>query len=163
MSDSNTRGSLNKSGIYALTCPSSGEIRYIGQSTNIQRRYASHCHSAGKPSRKKSHYQHWISSLKSYPGIIVLEECKDLDEAEKKHIADYKKAGHNLVNIAVGGEGYPEIPVYVLARKMKSTFGVDSSPYQMARSLIDAFKESDSNTKDAINNRCQYLMDCANG
>lgn len=88
------------SGIYALTCPHSGEVRYIGQSKNIKARYRQHLKPSGH-SPKDS----WVKSLRASgekPGISVLEITDKLDEAEKIWISKFVDRP-NLLNLNSGG------------------------------------------------------------
>lgn len=91
---------LNVSGIYSLSCPKSGRVRYIGQSKNIRKRYMAHLNS-----RDRSQKDEWVKSLlkDGLKPVIRVEEATDrLNEAEKKHIQKHGIA--NLLNIHHGGE-----------------------------------------------------------
>lgn len=143
-------GGLSFSGIYALTCPRTGEIRYIGRSVNIAKRYASHRQQVGACSLE-THYGRWMNSLTKPPGIVVIESTESTKDAEIKHIKEHKDAGFNLVNTGSGGEGYPDEPIYVLSRKMRSMFGNKSRAFLTSKHLIDEFNNSSDFRKSEIN------------
>lgn len=91
-------------GIYSLSCPKTGKVRYIGQSKDIRERYSSHLHS-----NAKYPVSNWIRKLKSEglrPELSVISECReeDLDSEELSEIA---KHGEGLLNLTQGGKpGY---------------------------------------------------------
>jgi hypothetical protein len=99
---------LNKTTfIYALTCPNTGEVRYIGKSDNPQKRYRIHVHNYFN---KDSYKARWIRSLQrdnTKPGLMILEEVmvSEWIEAEKRWIAHYRSIGAKLTNITEGGQG----------------------------------------------------------
>lgn len=89
------------SGIYALHCPKSLEIRYIGQSVNMRRRVQSHIRGDG---RSHLRLTKWIKSLHNKglaPKITILEECDNLDQREEYWINKFGL--ENLCNIKEGG------------------------------------------------------------
>jgi|SRR5690554_1493961 len=90
------------SGIYALCCPDTKEVKYVGQSKNIRVRINSHMRGDATKSPKTE----WIKGLSlegRTPLVKILEETSDLNAAEKRHI---KREGiENLLNVHHGG-GY---------------------------------------------------------
>ena len=104
--------------IYALSDPRTGEIRYVGKSSNGLKRARTHEY----PSclgRERTKCRNWIVSLHALdlkPLIEVVEEHVDhnrLIEAECFWISQFKALGFNLTNHTDGGEG-------CLGRKMSS-------------------------------------------
>ena len=100
---------LKGCGIYALVCPDTGEIRYVGQSRDMRRRYTQHC----TPSDRKSETDLalWLASLfaeDKKPICIVLEytdkEPAALDAAEKGWVQALTSS-HHLLNMTEGGAG----------------------------------------------------------
>jgi hypothetical protein len=94
---------LNTHGIYALKCPVSFEIKYIGKSKNISKRYAAHCSSNPKSGYPVSL---WIDKLRKSglkPLIDVLSVTENLDEEEIRLISHYRKQGFTLLNLQDGG------------------------------------------------------------
>lgn len=93
------------SGIYALVCPVTGDIRYIGKSKNIRRRYNNH----KSASSNKSHpVTRWTAKLRTKglsPCLSILYEGQEeeLDEREIYFIKKYREAGSNLMNLEDGG------------------------------------------------------------
>ena len=90
--------------IYALCCPDSGSVRYIGKANNAQARYKSHL--TASKSRKTPVYC-WIRKLATdgkAPVMQVLELVEsDWQEAERRLIAEYRIKG-KLLNVAEGGD-----------------------------------------------------------
>lgn len=84
--------------IYALRCPVTNEVRYIGASTNPVRRYYSHL-SDGVNARKRA----WLRALKTMgrrPELIILDRCK---WAEHRRVEDgwthyFIAQGNDIVN-----------------------------------------------------------------
>lgn len=90
--------------IYALTCPDTGSIRYIGKAADSSKRYASHMRDAR---RRNTPVYCWIRSLMEQgkaPGILVLERAVDWIEAERRHISQARAEGVRLLNLAKGGD-----------------------------------------------------------
>jgi GIY-YIG catalytic domain len=92
--------------IYGLAHPITKEIRYIGKSQRVDKRYADHL-----KDKSKTHKVNWIQSLIRCgltPELILLEEMPDDGdwiERERFWIADAKGKGWNLVNSTDGGDG----------------------------------------------------------
>jgi hypothetical protein len=97
--------------VYALCCPDTEEIRYIGITTKGIQRFRSHLRDNRINSRsgKKSAVKNWVQKLKSENKIfkvIYLEYVYDstlLYEKESEWILKYKYSG-KLLNLTLGGE-----------------------------------------------------------
>lgn len=93
--------------IYTLVDPRTEEIRYVGKTTNLKARAASHWHDV---KRKKSHLYNWIRSLKKRgvrPVVRVIEET-DTDhwqDRERYWIDEGYRLGWRLTNATDGGDG----------------------------------------------------------
>jgi len=90
--------------IYALTCPDTSEVRYIGKADNSRKRFAKHLADAR---RRNTPVYCWIRKLNAegkVPGMHVLEVTDDWVSAEKKHIAEGRMNGLRLLNLADGGD-----------------------------------------------------------
>lgn len=93
--------------IYALICPDTGEVRYIGKADNPRQRYQGHLANREKTA---THKNDWIKSLLAKgqkPGLLIVEEVDEgsWQEAEIRWIAHYRLSGGNLTNISDGGSG----------------------------------------------------------
>lgn len=92
--------------IYTLSHPLTEEIRYIGKTNNLSKRYSAHL-----KDKCKSHKTSWIKSLLSEnlkPKLEILEEFTDEDECYKFEIywiSQFKTWGFTLVNLLDGGRG----------------------------------------------------------
>ncbi len=91
-------------GIYALLDPTTNEIRYIGKSKNIKRRYYEHTHNK---SGNCIYLKHWLATLNEKPKLEIIELCDltVINEKEKYWIKYYKDLGNKLTNLTDGGEG----------------------------------------------------------
>lgn len=95
--------------IYILSDPITGEIRYIGKTTQfLDERFYQHLYDAKR--HNKSHLHKWINYLLNRnlePNIEILETVttKELNTLEKLYISIGRQRGLNLVNISGGGEG----------------------------------------------------------
>lgn len=97
--------------VYYLSCPITGEIRYVGKAENGRQRFWEHI----KPCalKAKTHKINWIKSLLIKglkPEFHIIEEfnnSSDLIEAEEFYIAYFRYIGANLTNACDGGKGTP--------------------------------------------------------
>lgn len=95
--------------IYALAHPLTGEIRYIGQTLNLNKRYREHLNIRQRPI---THKISWIISLHKQnlkPNIIILAETdlENCDALEKYFIKSYTINGYRLTNMKEGGKLIP--------------------------------------------------------
>jgi hypothetical protein len=129
--------------IYALRCPVSGGIRYIGKSSNPQKRLKYHimqaragniCHCGG-----------WIRILLSNGLKPTLEIVKEVAEsecwikAEKEAIAEHRAKGCRLTNMTDGGEGAACTDPEILARK--------NAAIRVAHARPDVAEKNSANAK----------------
>lgn len=94
--------------IYALIDPSTSNVRYIGKTVNLKRRYNRHIRNA-QDTTCKYHSANWIRSLLNNnlrPELIVIEET-DLDNWIDREIywIKYYRNIYDLTNILDGGNG----------------------------------------------------------
>lgn len=99
-----------KTFLYALKCPFSGKIRYIGKSDDPYGRRLRHC-----TTRAMTHKWCWIESLRRQGKKPVLEILCSVNKSdwqfwERKFIAGFKQAGLDLVNGTEGGDGVVPTP-----------------------------------------------------
>ena len=91
--------------IYTLSHPITKEIRYIGQTKNLENRLNVHINDS---KIKTSYVNKWINSLVKTglkPVMEILEECnnEDIDDNEILYIALFKSGGFRLTNSESGG------------------------------------------------------------
>ena len=99
--------------IYALCCPKTGDVRYVGKTdSNLAKRLARHIIGCESPKDKHTKKNMWIAQVASQnqiPKIVILEELKECDcweKAEIRWIAHYRKIlGDSLLNSSTGGKG----------------------------------------------------------
>lgn len=88
--------------IYVLLDPFTDELRYVGQTVNISKRYSAHCKALGK-----TYKDNWIRSLyPNKPILIILEEVLNIDanKSELFWIQYFTSIGCKLTNHS--NEGY---------------------------------------------------------
>lgn len=108
--------------IYALVCPISGEIRYIGKCKNQQRRLTRHLYDAVKHTNKR-HVTRWIKKLLDHdllPEMRIIRELEDgadWQSAEQEEIKAHRAAGFDLTNLTAGGDGFHDVHQDVLAKR----------------------------------------------
>jgi hypothetical protein len=99
--------------IYSLSDPRTGEVRYVGKSSEPDKRYLCHLSAGrGKPEasyRNQTHCARWIRGLLAAGVVPVMATLEVVDSdwpaAEKKWIADFRARGYSLTNDTDGGEG----------------------------------------------------------
>jgi hypothetical protein len=133
----------DESGIYALLCPKTKQIRYIGQSVNIQRRYQAHCANYAKKADTNNKYYNWIRSINDKPLLKVIEYTENLDEREIFYIKKYSKTC-DLVNYEIGGKrtigGFERLSI-----NLKNMFrGSKKMEYLLEESKTKYLKMTDS-------------------
>lgn len=89
-------------GIYGLVDPRDGRVRYIGQSEDIEKRYKQHCALRDFSRRRLALCMELGGQLLS---LRIIEEMPrgDLDEAERRWIAHYRRLDQADTNVADGG------------------------------------------------------------
>ena len=99
-----------KTYIYTLAHPETGEIRYVGKTTNLKRRTYQHFNIKICKKLGNKHLGNWLLSILNKqlkPKIEIIEECTDnWIESEKYWIEQFKHWGFNLLNVTKGGEGF---------------------------------------------------------
>lgn len=89
--------------IYTLNDPDTKEVRYVGKTNNISKRYSAHLND-----KNKSHKVSWIKSLinnDKLPLITIIASFDCEKECYKAEI-QYIKQFTNLTNLRSGGKGF---------------------------------------------------------
>ena len=91
--------------IYIILNPITNEVRYVGKTTNIKRRFYQHLHT-----KLNSYCSKWIFSLLKQniiPEFSIIDEVTEDNWQfwETYWIAQFKSWGFNLTNLTSGGEG----------------------------------------------------------
>lgn len=95
---------LKAPGIYCLKHPETKEVRYVGQSKNIRKRYLDgHLRSPRTSNYPVSRWVNKLLDLGLTPEIEVLEYCNNPIDSEKMWIDKFKAEGARLLNIHGGG------------------------------------------------------------
>lgn len=92
--------------IYCLKDPTTGDVRYIGQTNNLKKRLRRHLSDSVE---SKTHLGNWLRSLGAQkPLMVVLHEVSEKEtwaEEERRYISCARALGLALVNATDGGEG----------------------------------------------------------
>lgn len=146
--------------IYALIDPITDKIRYIGKTTNPEKRFKEHCNDKNI----KLHRVCWINSLKKMgclPQMDILEKLPDNADwqyAEKDWISFAKRIGCDLTNGTNGGEGLVNITDEIKEKRRRKLIGVKHSEERkrnisIARKRAMQDPELRLKMKQAIQNR----------
>ncbi len=88
--------------IYALRDPDSLNVRYIGKAVDVDKRLKSHIRDS--KIRNTPIYK-WFRSLQKTP--VITTECVTNEQnwsfVERRIIKQYQDSGHDLLNVALGG------------------------------------------------------------
>lgn len=87
--------------IYALVDAVSGETRYIGKANNPEKRLKSHMRDS---IRRDTPVYRWIRKNGPPKMVVLIQDSDNWVEDETRIIAQYKKDGANLLNVAIGGD-----------------------------------------------------------
>jgi hypothetical protein len=90
--------------VYSLSDPRTDQVRYVGITGNLKRRFRNHLNCFDR-----THRACWIKSLTSIglkPIIVILEQVdRYFDDAERAWILGFRQAGADLTNLTDGGDG----------------------------------------------------------
>jgi hydroxymethylpyrimidine pyrophosphatase-like HAD family hydrolase len=131
--------------IYTLNDPITDEVRYVGKTTNLTKRYCNHiCN------QNKTHTVNWIRSLKNLglkPKIEILEITDEMNWKwlEEYWISQFKTWGFNLTNhLSVGGKE----PTDFTKLKTKGSWNKGKKlPPEMVEKIKVGLKNSDHTKK----------------
>lgn len=166
--------------IYTLSDPNTLEVRYIGQTNNIDRRFNDHINSSLNENSTKfnTHKANWIRKIinsGSKPVLNIIHECNTLDESnylERYYIEKYTNDGYNLTNSYVTdvtefsfetrkkmseaklGKSLEEIHGVEKANKLKENFIKRTTEYNLGRPKSEETKSKISETlKEYFSNK----------
>lgn len=91
--------------IYTLSDPTTNQVRYVGKTVNLKKRYSSHICNFNKKNKKEN----WVLSLKNKnekPLMEVVDTVpyKNWEFWERYWISQFKAWGFDLVNLTEGGD-----------------------------------------------------------
>lgn len=94
--------------VYALLCPITGDVRYIGKANNTQKRLKSHIRAARDPKKNHTPVYCWINQLgrqglQPIAQVVAIAIGDDWQTLERELIAQWRKDGR-LLNVADGGD-----------------------------------------------------------
>ncbi len=121
--------------IYALCCPTTKEVKYVGKTIDLVTRIK--CHLVEK---SNSYKRNWIISLKRKslrPEVRVLEiinnsDDKDWQQREVWWISKMRSDGHKLTNLEAGGLGGGRITEETKSRISAANKGRKPAPHTIA-------------------------------
>lgn len=121
--------------MYGLIDPQSKMIRYVGRTTQGQKRFHQHSYAA-RNCRSNTHVNNWIRSLyakglRFEPTILEFTDRATLIERERWWIRYGRMSGWDLTNLTEGGDG---IPGYVVPESTRQKLReAHSTPEAVAR------------------------------
>lgn len=124
--------------LYALRCPITGQVRYIGKTKNPGTRLAAHI-SKARGLHTNHHCARWIRALLAKGREPLLEVIRrvpageDWQQAEIKCIAEYRASGHPLTNLTGGGDGFHDVQPEMLKRRGESRSRTLQDPDEHAK------------------------------
>jgi predicted GIY-YIG superfamily endonuclease len=126
--------------LYVLYEPGTEVARYVGCTTNPEKRFQAHRRGDGTTAT-----QEWILSLNTDPDIRVVafvDSIVECDVAEKELIQRLRDAGHPLLNLTSGGRGQADREVSEETRTLisKGLSGIKRSAE--TRERMSAWKRS---------------------
>lgn len=99
-----------KTYIYSLS--DKNGVRYIGQTSNISKRYKEHLYESNLKRYKSNHLYNWINSVNKEVTIDLIDEISTIDRDywEQWYITLFKSWGFKLVNGTSGGFSFKITP-----------------------------------------------------
>ena len=97
-----------KTYIYILRHPETFEVKYVGKTNNIKRRFAQHKSKKCLEKTGSKKLASWILKLLSnnlFPIMEIIEECDDNWVEREKYWISYYSNTTTLCNLSEGGEG----------------------------------------------------------
>ena len=97
-----------KTYIYILRHPETFEVKYVGKTNNIKRRFAQHKSKKCLEKTGSKKLASWILKLLSnnlFPIMEIIEECDDNWAEREKYWISYYSNTTTLCNLSEGGEG----------------------------------------------------------
>jgi hypothetical protein len=148
--------------IYTLKDPISNEIRYIGKTNNIERRFQKHI----TEKRNNTYKEQWISGLKNKGYLPIIEIIDTVPKEdwifwETWWISLFKSWNFKLTNISIGGEGGPlseETKNKIRLSKIgsKGRLGTKNTEESKLRMSID--RKGKKQTKEHIESRSKSCI-----
>ena len=147
--------------IYALLDPTTNQIKYIGQTNNIERRFNDHLSSSlNENSDSYNTYKaRWIRKLLSNnikPIIQIVEECENLEQSnlkERFHIEKLTNEGHKLTNshvsdvTEVSSDTREKMSNVKKGKKLEEIVG-DEKAIELRKYYSERIKENNPNKSD---------------
>ena len=138
------------SGIYALLCPDTKEVRYIGKSKNIKKRFKSH---RGTARTENYPVSMWVVKMRDAgkkPFIKILEQvgAKEINGSEIIFISYFREKGARLLNIHGGGA----IPAAIGNGISSECWSVNNieDPWRVLRNLTFGMKKNNIRVKEIM-------------
>jgi len=148
---------LKEHALYVLEDPTTDEIRYVGYTCDVRRRFSEH------RKRRHSYTSSWIQSLHNkglQPRLRVLCYVQDAFEAKRLEvelIAKYRRRGVRLTNGTEGGDGVVSTPE-TRAKQIAAATGVVFTAERKAN-ISAALKKLPVTQErlDVLNRACRSL------
>lgn len=156
--------------IYALRCPISGEIRYIGKANDAHARLATHLRHA-KNGRNRYYVANWIRKLARdglEPRLQILRVVasnEDWRSIEREEIARARANGCRLTNIMAGGQGAvyldPDGPDYAKrCAALKAAWKKPENKARLAKAMALVFARPETKVKMSDKAKANWKLGC---
>lgn len=131
VSDEAIRASLKYAnatqGVYALRCPITLKVRYVGSSTKIERRFVSH-RSASGTTGNRCLWREWVMGLRQHKMeplleiLAVVDDIADIPALERKWLDHFRALGQSDLNVVrnVGDHALSATKIKVLEKQVES-------------------------------------------
>jgi hypothetical protein len=146
------------SGIYVLKDPTTGAVRYVGQTRDARRREWMHCSASNNRGGRRVNV--WIRSLLKRghrPVFVMVEETAELDRLEKEWVSRFKAAGCHRLNMTTGGE---DTEFLRQAERSHVRRGSKSRLHEVKTELAKGVRWARSRGDNEVADRLQYSLDC---
>ena len=157
---------INKTYIYSLNCPITGDVKYIGKANNPQHRLRKHTEESVRD-RIKTKKNRWILSLynKGLKPILSIEDEVNINEWqfwEMHYISLYKSFGFDLKNATIGGDAPPNTTESINKMRL-SKLGKPTSYNQKkaCSKLMKGNKYASGNKNKAKEISCIDILKCS--
>ena len=155
--------------IYALSCPDTGAVRYIGKANDSLKRLKSHIRDSR---RRDTPVYRWFRKLalsQKMPAMKVVATAgpDEWESTERRLILEYRAAGAQLLNVAEGGD-HPFCSIEQRATNGRATAkAIHSDPkrkrvWELKRGMSSSLKFlKENNQVEAYNRIIDKLQEAA--
>lgn len=142
--------------IYKLIDPRNNEVRYIGKTINVKRRYKQHLYD-----KRKSHKSSWVQSLRNQKLKPIMEILEICDDNWKEREIYWIEQFDNLTNLKEGGgTDY----IRTTSDETKEKIRLKHTGRKLSQTWKDNIRSSTKNKRKIVIDNITYdsIMEAAN-